>query len=447
MRRAERDAREARVAIHRRGFLALASWAAVAPIRAAESPLRLPAVDEGLLRAAGFRKLAGTHLTLFTDLRAAPEIDELPLAFDLAFPQWCEYFRVDAARHSDWRVTGFLGKDRSRFEQARVLPLDVPDFHSGFSWNHRLWCYEQASDYYRRHLLLHEGTHSFMNTLLGHCGPSWYMEGVAELLATHRWQDGRLTLNYFPADKADTPMWGRIKVIKDDYAAQRAKPLEMVFEYRWPAMSEVEPYAWCWAAAVFFDRHPRYRDRFRQLVPLVRQKDFTARFRQMLAGDWAELREEWQVFVTDLEYGYDVARAAVEFAPGQAIPPTGGRATVEAARGWQSSRLRLEAGKTYRLRAAGRYQVADRPQTWWCEPGGVSIRYYRGRPLGIVLAAVRPDEAGPLSALLDPMTVGLEATIKPPSSGTLYLRINDSAAELADNAGTLTVTVDEVPAP
>ena len=60
--------------------------------------------------------------------------------------------------------------------------------------------------------------------------------------------------------------------------------------------------------------------------------------------------------------------------------------SVAADRGWQSSGVRVDAGKSYRLRAAGRYQVADRPQPWPCEPGGVSIRYYRGRPLGILLA-------------------------------------------------------------
>ena len=65
--------------------------------------------------------------------------------------------------------------------------------------------------------------------------------------------------------------------------------------------------------------------------------------------------------------------------------------TVAADRGWQNSGLRLEAGVSYRLTAAGRYQVAKTTKVWWCEPGGVSIRYYRGRPLGILLAAVRPD--------------------------------------------------------
>ena len=116
---------------------------------------------------------------------------------------------------------------------------------------------------------------------------------------------------------------------------------------------------------------------------------------------------------------------------------------MAADRGWQNSGLRLEAGVTYRLTATGRYQVAKEPKVWWCEPGGVSIRYYKGRPLGILLAAVRPDHPAPgsTSALLHSTVVGLGTTLSPTQTGTLFLKINDSAGELDDNAGELKVKV------
>ena len=80
---------------------------------------------------------------------------------------------------------------------------------------------------------------------------------------------------------------------------------------------------------------------------------------------------------------------------------------------------------------------------WQCEPGGVSIRYYQGRPLGILLAAVRPDHPPPdsASALLHPTVIGLGATLSPTETGTLFLKINHSAGELDDNAGELKVEV------
>lgn len=401
------------------------------------------AVDEARVAAAGVRKLAGERLILFTDLPAQPEIDTLPAAFDQAFPQWCEYFKIDPAQHADWQMTGFLIQDKELFRQLGLLPDYLPQFGNGYSRNYNFWLYEQPSDYYRRHLVLHEGTHGLMNTILGGCGPAWYMEGIAELLATHRWKDARLELNVMPLSRDEVPMWGRIKIIKDGYAAREAWRVERVLQYAPENLSETDPYAWCWGLATMLDGHPAYRERFRRIAEMVTAPDFTDRFQQLFADDWAGLLDQWQVFVADLEYGYDVARAAVDFTPGKPLAHGGTAVTAAADRGWQNSGLRLEAGKTYRLRASGRYQVADKPQVWWCEPGGVSIRYYQGRPLGMLLAAVRPDEGSPdgPTPLTRPTAIGLQANLTPDYSGTLYLKINDSAAELHDNAGTLEIHI------
>lgn len=399
-------------------------------------------VDEARAAAEGIRRLTGRHLTLYTDMPPGQEIDQLPSVFDQAFPQWCRYFQADPAKHRDWKMTGFLMKEKARFQKAGLLPGSLPPFRNGYSRNYELWLYDQPTDYYRRLLLLHEGTHGFMNTVLGGCGPPWYMEGVAEMLATHRWKDGRLTLNYIPASREEQRGWARIRMIKDAVAEGRPMGLKGVIEYPIHAHLETEPYAWCWAAAVLLDRHPRYRDRFRRLYKDVLKPDFNQRFYRLIGDDWDQLCEEWQLLVAGLEYGHDVPRTAVDFTPGKPMPPGGSSLTVAADRGWQNSGLRLEGGVGYRLRASGRYQVAEVPRIWWCEPGGVSIRYYQGRPLGILLAAVRPDQGNRgSSALLRPVVVGLGTTLTPNESGTLYLKINDSAAELGDNAGQLEVEV------
>ena len=401
-------------------------------------------VDEARAAAAGIGKVSGSRLVLFTDVPIDAEIEALPAAFEQAFPQWCRYFGVEEKEHADWQMTGFLMQDKSLFEKLGLLPKELPPFQHGFARNFDFWLYEQPSVYYRRHLALHEGTHGFMNTVLGSCGPPWYMEGVAELLSTHSWKNGKLALGYMPKSRDEVPMWGRIKIVHDDYAAQRAQQLARVLAYRPQEYSATEPYAWCWAAAALLDRHPRYQARFRQMPDWVLDPHFTDRFRKLIGRDWQDLAEEWQVFVAGLEYGHDVPSAAIVFGAGKPLPAEGAKVTINAARGWQSSGLRLEAGSAYHISAAGRYQVADQPQIWWCEPGGVSIRYYQGRPLGMLLAAVRaepPPEEG-MSALIRPIAVGLETTFTPDQSGTLYLRINDSAAELADNAGRLTVEID-----
>jgi hypothetical protein len=269
-----------------------------------------------------------------------------------------------------------------------------------------------------------------------------------------------------PANREEVPEWGRIHIIKDAVEAGRAKSLKEVIEYPSADRSETEFYAWCWALATLLERHPRYQARFRALPEDVLARDFTARFYRLFAADWQELCEEWQVFVAGMEYGYDVARTAVDFTPGKPLPSGGGTVRVAADRGWQNSGLRLEAGVKYQLRAQGQFQIArgplqlagrpshpggpsetvspgDEPRIWWCEPNGVSIRYYQGRPLGLLLAAVRPDRPEPngSSALLRPIEVGLRATLSPDQSGTLFLKVNDSAAELDDNAGELKVEI------
>ena len=431
----------------RQGILVIAWWLFVGLLAGnaggAQVGTPLRKIDERAAAGAGIRKLEGKHLVLFTDLPPGPAVDDLPAMFDQAYAPWCEYFGLEPGQHAGWQVRGFVIKDKPLFRRLGLLPDFLPPFPNGFSADREFWVYEQPSDYYRAHLVLHEGTHCLMNNLLGGCGPPWYMEGVAELLATHRWQQGKLRLHAFPARRDEVPMWGRIKFIRDGFAARRAKTLKAVLKYAPTVQPETEWYAWCWAAAVLLDGHPRYQERFRRMPRLVRSPDATEQFLRSIGADWDDLAEEWQVFVADLDYGYDVARTAIDFSRGKPLGPSGAKVTVAADRGWQNSGLRLEAGTTYRLQAAGRYQVADQPQVWWCEPNGVSIRYYRGRPLGLLLAAVRPDpppSAGP-SPLIAPIPVGLEIDLVPKTSGTLLLRINESGAELGDNAGTLSVDV------
>ncbi|HZZ73261.1 MAG TPA: hypothetical protein VFE24_13475 [Pirellulales bacterium] len=399
--------------------------------------------DDAQIRAAGMRKLAGKHLTLYTDLGSNAAVDELPQIFDQAFPQWCAYFHCDPARLADWRINGFLMGEQERFRQSKLLPADLPKFLHGYEVDYEIWVNEQTTDYYRRHLLLHEGTHAFMRTQFNSCGPPWYMEGLAELLATHRWVDGKLTLGIMPDKKEDVPGWGRIKIVKDAFAKNQAHSLAQVLRFQPSQFLTTEPYGWSWAATAFFNGHPKYRDRFRDAVKDVDHRDFNARFQERFKTDWPLVTEEWQLFIATLEYGYDFDRAAIDFQIGKPLASAGGTATLRADRGWQASGFVVEAGRKYRLRASGRYQIAKLPKPWLSEANGVSLRYYRGHPLGLLLAAVHNDDAPPgaPSGLLQPIAVGLSQTIAPDRSGTLYFKINDSPAELSDNSGGLSVEI------
>ncbi len=399
------------------------------------------------LGAAEFRTLAGQHIVLRTDVPGNPDVDSLPAVFDSAFEQWCKYFKIDPKDCANWRPKGILLRSpasRDRFVAAGMMPANLWDFKSGYSQGRELWLYDQTSPYYRRHLLLHEGVHCFMNTILGGSGPPWYAEGMAELLATHEWIDGKLTVNHFPRNAKEVPRLGRIEMVRQAMAEGRTLSLSDVAAYGDTAHRENEPYGWCWTAAAFLDGHPRYRQRFRELSRSIAKGDFMRQFARRFQQDQAVLAEEWQVYLANLDYGYDFARSRIEWARGEPLPAAGATVEISADRGWQSSGIALEPGRRYAISAAGRFQLAGKPTPWISEPNGVTIRYWNGRPLGLLLCAIRPhdfDAALDQTPLAKPQAVGLGTTLRSPVSGTLYLRINDAPGELADNAGQLSVTV------
>lgn len=409
-------------------------------------PMRFtpPEIDEAKCAGRGIRKLASKHLTLYTDLPPSPVVDELPAVFDQAVPQWLDYFGIEPERGEKWHMIGVLAKEKERFYDTGLWPDDLPPFLHGYMRNNVLWLYEQPSDFYRRHLLLHEGTHGFMWAFLGGLGPPWFTEGLAELLGTHEWTAGKLRLNVIPPSKEASPMWGRVKIIKDGFANNQALPLGAIMNYPPNAHLKTEPYGWCWAAAVFFDHDPQFQKVFREAQQTVADVSptFSERFVNRLPQPGTQVSEQWQCFVANIEYGYDVARESIIRKEAEPLPEGRSEIEVVADRGWQSSGYALEAGKTYELTARGQFQIGKSTKPWMSEANGITLRYYKGRPIGTLLAAVTDEgESGGKSPLLEPIVVGTKAEITPEKDGVLYLRVNDSPAELADNAGSLTVIV------
>ena len=402
-----------------------------------------PTVDLERVKAAGLRVLEGEQITIYTDIPADPAIDELPRVFDLAIAQWGEYFGVEKEKTVDWKVVGSVIKDKQRFIQAGLLPESLPPFSHGYSAEYRVWLLDQPSDYYRRHLLLHEGTHAFMVHFLQGGGPPWYMEGMAELLGTHRWDGNTLALRHFPQAKSETPYWGRIKIVKDDLAAGRGMPLRAIMGYPADAHLKIQPYGWCWAASSFFDFHPEYQPAFRKMIRHSRDSSggFSEHFLRSLQDEWPRIQQEWQLFLFNIQYGYDIPREAIEDRPIVMFPEGGGTHVLQADRGWQSTGFQIPAGSRLQLAASGQFQLGTDPVPWISEAEGVTVVYHRGQPLGRLLAAVaQPGEQGQ-TRLARPHAVGASGTLDCPEGGILYLRVNDAPSQLADNKGQLSVRI------
>lgn len=400
-------------------------------------------VDERRAAQVGIRVIQGRHLRLYTDLPPSDAVDGLGAVFDAAVPLWADYFDIPMGKVAGWQMQAFLMGDRAKFSALGLLPETNSKFVNGYCQDGELWVVEQTSDYYRRHLLLHEGTHGFMYAFLGQAAPGWYMEGMAELLGTHRWHEGRLTLRYFPASRAETPMWGRIKLIRE------SEPLPMggVLSFRKGRALTTDQYAWCWALCKFLDSHPRHQVKFRESWSLVTQRDYSLKefnrdFKRLFAAHWSDLELEWQAFVAALDYGYDTKRMTVEHSP-KLRNPQGDTIELSAERGWQSTGWRLRARRRYELTARGRYQIAHDTEPWPCEPDGVTIEYHNGQALGKLLGVLRPLGSRSKIDFANPIPLGSQAVIEPDAESILYLRVNESAASLSDNKGKLRVTLKE----
>ena len=112
-----------------------------------------------------------------------------PGYFDQAFPQWCEYFGVDPAKHADWHVRACLMRCASGSPRRVCCPRACPSFAPAMHLGDAVWLPRSDEPLLspppaaaRRHARVHALARSAA------VGPAWYAEGMAELLATHRWR-------------------------------------------------------------------------------------------------------------------------------------------------------------------------------------------------------------------------------------------------------------------
>ena len=407
-----------------------------------------PRHDDQRLAKAGILKYESKRLRLYTDID--PQMAQtLPPLLDQSYVAWEKYFGPlpPARDESTFQMTGYLMKDRQRFQQCGLLPRNLPlDFH-GQQAGYQFWMNDQTQDYYRRHLLIHEGTHCFMTSIPGIDAPLWYMEGMAELFATHRVDAaGKLHVQLMPDDQQQFLGWGRISLIQRHVNETNVLTLQAISALKPKETIHVVTYAWAWALSKFLDTHPRYRDRFRQLARGLGRSDFAETFNRLYKEDLPDIWTEWPVFASSLKHGYDFERTAIKFQRGEPLKDRNESKTISIAsdRGWQSSRIFVRKGDDYVVTPNGQFTVAQKPKPWVSEANGISFRYCDGRPVGMLLAAIRSDTSSGESereTMLDTIPIGAGRTFTAASTGTLYFRINDFPGELDDNDGSLRIEV------
>lgn len=381
------------------------------------------------------------HLRMFTDIKGQQAIDQFNVIFDAAVPKWCEYFNVRASKANDWKIRGMVIGEKERFVAAGLFPDTLPWFPTGYQLGHEMWMHLQPGNYYTRHLLLHEGTHAFMQWFLGGVGAPWYSEGMAELLALHAWDDGQLQMNFRPADRKQTEYWGRIKIIKQDCRDGKFLNLDDVFQFQNMAFREINSYAWSWAACEFLANHPLSRESFAKLAAIANQPPdvFNTRFARKLNEHRSELDRDWELFVREIDFGYDVESSRV--IPLAANDSGQTKFVVDATKGWQQTSRKVISGERLKIYGTGRFTVAKEGETPWpCEANGITINYYRGKPLGMLVVGVVGTN-NETDSLLQSVPATTGGVIECQRDGFLCFRINEFPGDLKDNAGTLNVEV------
>ncbi len=426
-----------------------AAWLAVlaaVPVVSAAADIAVPPLA-ATARRAGLRVLESEHLVLATDRppRADDGVDDLPRFFDEAVAAWCGHYDIDPATVRDWRAFGCLVVDRERFRAAGLLPTTIPEFPHGFCDRNRFWLMDQSNPAYRRHLLLHEGVHAFTLTVRRIETPEWYTEGIAEFLATHRLErgaDGRehVVLAPLPLRKSDVEQLGRIEKLRTLHADGRPPVLVAVLAKPPGNHQDISAYASSWAAVALFAKHPAFARQF----AAAERGPLDAAWNDRLAAQpgWnAPLAgREYAAFTSELDYGWDFARTAIDWSPGRPlVVPT--RGTVEAGRGWQNTGAALEPGGRCRITASGRVRlgaVRDAATPIESEADGITLRWYRGHPVGRLLVAQWVEQANGAAGFVV-LGTGAAADITAAAAGPLYLKVNDAPGELADNAGSYAV--------
>ena len=390
----------------------------------------------------------GRFLRLTTDLASADEAERLVESFDTALPQWIRFWNLDEQALTGFRVDAYVMRDPETFDQAGLIPREVPDFNFGYALGNRIWVKAQQSEYYTRHLVLHEGVHSLMFAAYGGAGPTWFQEGTAELLALHRGVAAALQINQIPIDREEVPYWGRFKLMGQLRGEGKIPSLQTVMRYQPNLSGDVGAYSWSWAAVMILQAYPEYRSTL--LAAAQNGSTVGPGFNRQLLIDLEEqlpiLAARWRLMCHDLDYGFDWSRERVELSirdPLWSGNPM--RVSVAADRGWQSVGFRIPRGVSIRLRPSGEVTLATTSRAWTSQPQGITLQYHRGRPLGQLLVCVLPNAMQADADYLAPLpvqSVTEETVIEVPDYSWLLFRVNDAVDQLGDNQGEYEVSLE-----
>ena len=389
----------------------------------------------------------GRYIHLTTDIASAEEAENLVASFDAAVPQWIQFWNLSADAVANFKVKACVIRNKTDFNQRGLIPVTVPNFPFGYAMRSQIWVMAQQSEYYTRHLLLHEGVHSLAYHLFNGAGPTWFQEGSAELLATHQGSGAETKINQIPQRREDAPYWGRFKRMGQATESGEVPSFNAVLGYQPNLTGDVATYSWSWAACMVLSSYPEYRSAFVKAAQQGKKTgpSFNRKLQSSLGKQWPILAARWRLACHDLNYGFDWNREQVKLSANDPLwDGSDLEIQVRPDQGWQSCGVRIPQGAKIRITAEGEITLANQPKPWTSEPPGITFQYHRGRPLGQLQFCLLPNANDPQAKRIDPIEVhGVndQPMIDVAQYSWLLFRINDECGKLDDNRGNYQVSI------
>lgn len=417
-----------------------------------------PEINELRLSQNRIQRYESKRLILLSDL-PSELVSHLPRLADQLFEKLEGHFGklAEAADGSPFQVTGHLIGQENRFQAAGLMPPSAFTIKHGRHLNYQFWMFNPEEDYYRRHLLFHEFIHCFMTC---ECGmddipPLWYIEGMAEYFATHRVSDtgdpdSEVTFGVLPESEAGYEGWGRIAELRRSFPEPAGtsdqplplKPLVDVMPETVLSFDKDLQYASAWGLCWILQNHPAYEAGCAPLAQVRRRQAFLNGLRAFRATHEQRLRLDWLLVVESLREGFlptvsFPVHAETPFSL-QEVAQNDRTMTLLSARDWQDTGLRLQPGDKVKITCSSECQVNDQPKPWISGPQGVSVEYFRGRPLGEVVGILVGHDGNYISRRFP---VGIESVVNADRACSLWLQVNDSSAARHNNSGSIEVSI------
>ncbi len=266
----------------------------------------------------------------------------------------------------------------------------------------------------------HEAVHAYCAHAFGSTGPTWYSEGMAEI--GQYWKDSD--------DKSVQCSPEVLRYLK----TSKPKPLKEVVDRDQFTGDSWQNYAWRWSLCHLLGFNENYTQRFKPLGIALMSEQRDISFWTVYGTMSQEIEFEYLLFLRNMEIGYRVDLCSWDWKT--KFKRISGRRTalskIKANRGWQASRLEVEAGEQYHFETVGNWSVEAKGEELTADGGADS----RGKLMGVLFHDY---------SLSEPFELGASGTFTAAGDGKLYVRCKDDWSEIADNRGAITLKIKRLP--